>query len=120
VISSSQHGIGTLSDRVDGSNLEPHQRLHEGISRLRSLLCGSETRRFPKTFPNGFALTLRPTSLDIPLRWKQPRTIFVNSMSDLFHADVTDDYLQLVFEVMCRTPHHTYQILTKRPSGLLE
>ena len=70
--------------------------------------------RFPKTFPSGFSLTLRPQSLDIPLRWKKPRTIFVNSMSDLFHADVPEDYLQLVFDVIRRTPQHTYQILTKR------
>lgn len=76
------------------------------------------TRRFPKTFPNGFALTLRPDALDIPFRWKQPRTIFVNSMSDLFHSGVPEDYLKLVFDVMRRTPQHTYQILTKRAERL--
>jgi len=76
------------------------------------------TQRFPKTFPNGFALTLRPDSLDVPLRWKRPRIIFVNSMSDLFHVDVPEDYLQLVFDVMRRTPQHTYQILTKRAERL--
>jgi protein gp37 len=72
------------------------------------------TRRFPKAFPNGFALTIRPDALDVPLHWKRPRFIFVNSMSDLFHQKVSDEYLQLVFDVMRRTPHHTYQILTKR------
>lgn len=76
------------------------------------------TKRFPKTFPNGFALTLRPVALDIPLRWKRPRVIFVNSMSDLFHRDVPESYLQQVFDVMRRTPHHTYQILTKRAERL--
>jgi protein gp37 len=76
------------------------------------------TRRFPRSFPNAFKLTLRPDSLDIPFRWKRPRTIFVNSMSDLFHVDVPEDYLQLVFDVMRRTPHHTYQILTKRAERL--
>jgi protein gp37 len=76
------------------------------------------TQRFPKTFPNGFALTLRPELLDVPLRWKRPRMIFVNSMSDLFHADVPEAYLQLVFDVMKRTPQHTYQILTKRAERL--
>jgi protein gp37 len=76
------------------------------------------TKRFPKTFPNGFALTLRPEALDVPLRWRRPRTIFVNSMSDLFHTDVPEDYLQLVFDVMRRTPQHTYQILTKRAERL--
>jgi protein gp37 len=76
------------------------------------------TRRFPSTFPNGFELTLRHDSLEIPLRWKRPRLIFVNSMSDLFHADVPETYLQLVFNVMQRTPQHTYQILTKRAERL--
>src|SRR4051812_17217053 len=76
------------------------------------------TKRFPRTFPNGFALTLRPDALDIPLRWRRPRTIFVNSMSDLFHADVPEPYIRQVFEVMEQTPHHTYQVLTKRPERL--
>lgn len=76
------------------------------------------TQRFPKTFPNGFALTLRPNALDIPLRWRRPRTIFVNSMSDLFHADVPEEYIRLVFDVMVRTPQHTYQVLTKRAERL--
>jgi protein gp37 len=76
------------------------------------------TKRFPTSFPNGFALTLRRDALDVPLRWKRPRVIFVNSMSDLFHINVTEDYLQLVFDVMRRTPHHTYQILTKRAERL--
>lgn len=76
------------------------------------------TQRFPHTFPNGFTLTLRPDALGIPLHWKRPRVIFVNSMSDLFHVDVPEDYLQLVFDVMRRTPQHTYQVLTKRAERL--
>jgi protein gp37 len=76
------------------------------------------TQRFPKTFPNGFALTLRPATLDTPLHWKRPRTIFVNSMSDLFHKDVPDAYIRQVFDVMERTPRHTYQVLTKRAERL--
>ena len=76
------------------------------------------TQRFPKTFPNGFNLTIRRSALDIPLRWTQPRTIFVNSMSDLFHVDVPTDYLHEVFDVMRRTPRHTYQVLTKRAERL--
>lgn len=76
------------------------------------------TQRFPNSFPNGFTLTLRPDALDIPLRWKRPRLIFVNSMSDLFHVDVSEEYLKLVFDVMRRTPHHTYQVLTKRAERL--
>ena len=76
------------------------------------------TMRFPKSFPNGFNLTLRPDALDVPLHWRRPRLIFVNSMSDLFHADVPEDYIALVFDVMQRTPQHTYQILTKRAQRL--
>ena len=76
------------------------------------------TQRFPKTFPNGFALTIREDALDIPLRWRRPRVIFVNSMSDLFHKDVPDEYVQKVFDVMRRTPQHTYQVLTKRAERL--
>ena len=76
------------------------------------------TARFPKTFPNGFALTLRPDALEIPLHWRRPRTIFVNSMSDLFHKDVPEEYIQRVFDIMVRTPQHTYQVLTKRAERL--
>nr|WP_314528622.1 DUF5131 family protein [uncultured Brevundimonas sp.] len=59
-------------------------------------------------------------SLDIPLKWKKPRKIFVNSMSDLFHTDVPPDFIARVWSVMERTPHHTYQILTKRPERMQE
>jgi protein gp37 len=76
------------------------------------------TLRFPRSFPNGFNLTLRPDALDIPLHWRRPRLIFVNSMSDLFHAEVPEDHISLVFDVMQRTPQHTYQILTKRAQRL--
>jgi protein gp37 len=74
--------------------------------------------RFPNTFPNGFDLTLRPDALQLPLHWRRPRTIFVNSMSDVFHVDVPDAYIVQVFEVMARTPQHTYQVLTKRAERL--
>jgi len=65
-------------------------------------------------YANAFALTLHPDSVELPLRWKKPRTIFVNSMSDLFHKDVPLDFIQRVFGVMNRCPQHTFQILTKR------
>ncbi|MER6830815.1 phage Gp37/Gp68 family protein [Streptosporangium sp. NPDC000563] len=73
-------------------------------------------RRFSgtKAFPNGFEVTLRPERLDQPLRWKKPRRIFVNSMSDLFHDAVPDEYIARVFAVMAATPDHTFQLLTKR------
>src|SRR5947209_4633690 len=69
------------------------------------------TQRFSKNFPNGFALTLRPLALDLPLRWRRPRTIFVNSMSDLFHVDVPDTFIAQVIDVMARCPQHTFQVL---------
>lgn len=62
----------------------------------------------------GFDPRLVPDKLDEPLRWRRPRTIFVNSMSDLFHHDVPDDYISSVGDVMMRADWHTYQVLTKR------
>ena len=63
---------------------------------------------------------LDEASLDIPLKWKKPRKMFVNSMSDLFHADVPPEFIARVWSVMEQTPHHTYQILTKRPERMRE
>lgn len=57
-------------------------------------------------------------ALDAPLHWKKPRRIFVNSMSDLFHEDVTNKFIASVFGVMAACPHHTFQVLTKRPDRL--
>lgn len=65
-------------------------------------------------FENGFDIQLRPDKLYQPMRWKKPRRIFVNSMSDLFHDAVPDDYIARVFTVMALARQHTYQILTKR------
>ncbi|MBN9328393.1 MAG: hypothetical protein BGO38_09965 [Cellulomonas sp. 73-145] len=69
----------------------------------------------PRTSGPGFAVTVHPASLDQPRRWQAPRTVFVNSMSDLFHAKVPLEFIQQVFQVMVETPRHTYQVLTKRP-----
>lgn len=69
-------------------------------------------------FEFGFDLRLVPEKLHEPARWRQPRRIFVNSMSDLFHDDVPDAYIQQVCEVMLGTPQHTYQVLTKRSSRM--
>lgn len=71
-------------------------------------------------YRNGFDLTLQPQALELPLRWKKPQTIFVNSMSDLFHRDVTLEYIQRVFDVMRRAHWHRFQILTKRAGRLSE
>lgn len=59
-------------------------------------------------------------SVDIPLTWKKPQRVFVNSMSDLFHADVPDDFVRRIWGVMALTPQHQYQILTKRPQRMAE
>lgn len=61
---------------------------------------------------------LLPERLDQPLRWRRPRVVFVNSMSDLFHDEVPDEFIEQVFVVMARTPWHTYQVLTKRPGRM--
>ena len=71
-----------------------------------------------RTSGPGFALTLHPGTLEDPLRWRNPRVVFVNSMSDLFHPDVPDSFVEQVFDVMSRTPQHTYQVLTKRAKRL--
>jgi protein gp37 len=69
----------------------------------------------PRTSGPGFGVTMHPAELEIPRRWRRPRVIFVNSMSDLFHPQVSADFVARVFEVMAATPQHTYQVLTKRP-----
>ncbi len=69
----------------------------------------------PLTSGPGFALTEHEDALAIPLGWRSPRTVFVNSMSDLWHAHVSDEFIGRVFNVMRATPQHTYQLLTKRP-----
>ncbi|MGN6183959.1 MAG: DUF5131 family protein [Thermoanaerobaculia bacterium] len=69
-------------------------------------------------YRNGFEVTLQPHMLDLPLRWKKPQAIFVNSMSDLFHDDVPLDYIQRVFDVMRAAHWHRFQVLTKRAERL--
>ena len=69
-------------------------------------------------YSNGFELTLHPDVLQEPFRWKKPRVVFVNSMSDLFHKDVPVDYIRDVFEVIRQNPQHVFQVLTKRADVL--
>ena len=71
-----------------------------------------------RRYRNGFAVTLQPDQLTLPLRWRQPRRIFVNSMSDLFHEALPEAYIQRVFEVMVQADWHVFQILTKRSERL--
>ncbi|UXH76209.1 DUF5131 family protein [Roseateles amylovorans] len=65
-------------------------------------------------YENGFALQILPDRLEDPVKRRKPTVYFVNSMSDLFHEKIPDAYIEQVFDVITRTPHHTYQILTKR------
>jgi protein gp37 len=69
-------------------------------------------------YVNGFRVTLQPQMLGLPLRWKKPQKIFVNSMSDLFHEDIPFDYLNSVFDVMNQADWHLFQVLTKRADRL--
>ncbi len=71
-------------------------------------------------YKRGFKVSLHPHTLDIPLHWRQPRTIFVNSMSDLFHEDVPFEFIAKIFDVMSRASHHRFQVLTKRPGRLAQ
>jgi len=71
-------------------------------------------------YQDGFALRTHESALQEPLRWKSPRKIFVNSMSDLFHKDVPLEFIQRAFEIMGRCPQHQFQILTKRAGRLRE
>ena len=69
-------------------------------------------------YADGFRLTVQEHMLELPLRWKLPQVIFVNSMSDLFHKDVPTEYIQRVFDVMRRASQHRFQVLTKRSQRL--
>ena len=71
-------------------------------------------------YTNGFQVTLHPDLLDAPRRWRQPRIVFVNSMSDLFHDEVPLAYIERVFATMRDCSHHTFQVLTKRSERLAE
>lgn len=73
-----------------------------------------------RRYENGFEVTLHYDLINAPRKWKKPRLIFVNSMSDLFHEDIPLDFIQRVFNTMNETPQHTYQILTKRTERLIE
>ncbi len=71
-------------------------------------------------YANGFRLAIHEHVLQLPLTWKRPQMVFVNSMSDLFHESIALSFIQKVFEVMCVARHHTFQVLTKRSERLLE
>jgi protein gp37 len=78
--------------------------------------CYAET--LSRRFGRSFDVTLHPDRLDLPLRWRKPRRVFVNSMSDLFHEQVPDAYIAHVWHVMANAYRHTFQVLTKRPERM--
>lgn len=80
----------------------------------------AQTKRYPKTFPNGFKYTEKWKKIDEPRGWKKPAKIFVNSMSDFFHEDADPEFQTACLETMMECPQHTFQILTKRPKAAAE
>jgi protein gp37 len=91
--------------------------------RLKAMAAGRgsgdyQTDGDPRTSGPGFGLMVYPDRLDIPLHWRAPRRVFVNSMSDLFHPKVSDDFLARAFAVMGLAEQHTFQVLTKRPARM--
>jgi protein gp37 len=84
--------------------------------RMANRLVGMNQPRYR----NGFEVTLQPDLVRLPLRWRQPRTIFVNSMSDLFHKEIPESFIAEVFLTMLDAHWHTFQILTKRAERLAE
>ncbi|MHB8147884.1 MAG: DUF5131 family protein [Vulcanimicrobiaceae bacterium] len=95
---------------------------HGGISGCDKCYAATLAERFRGTsghyYEHGFDVTLRPDMLKAPLRWTKPRRVFVNSMSDLFHVDVPDSYIERVFDIMLLARQHTFQLLTKRPERM--
>ena len=81
------------------------------------LAANPKTRYFGREFEN---VRCHPEMLDQPIRWRRPRRIFVNSMSDLFHEDIPDHFIDQIFAVMALCPRHQFQVLTKRPERMRE
>ena len=73
-----------------------------------------------RNYVNGFKPAAHEHALSLPLHWKKPRTVFVNSMSDLFHRDISGDFIQRVFNIMWQADWHVFQVLTKRSERLLK
>lgn len=95
-------------------------RVSPGCDHCYALAFAERFRGVPNhPYEQGFDLRLWPERLQLPLRWKRPRRIFVNSMSDLFHAGVPDEFIERIFDTMVRADWHVFQVLTKRPQRLV-
>jgi protein gp37 len=96
-------------------------RISPGCDHCYALTFAERFRGVPgHAYEQGFDLRLWEERLELPLRWRRPRMVFVNSMSDLFHESVPDDFIRAVFEVMVRADWHTFQVLTKRPRRMAQ
>ncbi len=80
----------------------------------------AERFRGAKAFPTGFDFKLNPERLDMLHKWRKPREVFVNPMSDLGYEKIPDDFIIKIMKVIEETPRHTYRVLTKRPERLLQ
>lgn len=106
---------------LPGHEDEPHGQCYALVMSARLKAMGQakyQNDGDPRTSGPGFGLTVHPDALDIPLRRRKPTTWFVNSMSDLWHKDVPDDFIEGVLSVINTANHHTYQMLTKRPQRM--
>lgn len=106
-------GCDRISDGCDNCYALTMSKRLKGMGAVKYQTDGD-----PRTSGPGFGVTVHPDALRMPLTWRKPRTVFVNSMSDLFHARVPREFVVRVWDVMSRTPQHTYQILTKRPERM--
>ena len=109
---------------MDGIHVEPADGLHEDQSGVQALLRRADGPATPSDGPAELRRRIRTDApregLELPLKWKKPQTIFVNSMSDLFHKDVPVEFIVKTFDVMRRADWHHFQVLTKRSERLLE
>lgn len=109
---------------MDRGDLEPRDGVRQGQPRVRPLLPETFAERWRgirgHPYEQGFDLRFWPERLNVPLRWRRPRVIFVNSMSDLFHPRVPLEFIRRVFDVMGEADHHVFQVLTKRHERVAE
>jgi len=107
--------VGVTWNPVTGCTKISEGCAHCYAERMSKRLAG----RFGYPADDPFRVTLHPDKLELPRKWKKPRTVFVCSMGDLFHRDVPYDEIAFVFHEMARSPQHTYLVLTKRPDEML-
>lgn len=110
--------VASIADRL-GEQASAQQRAYQHVVQRRAGDVGDPKTGTPLPQWNNRVRCV-PEALEIPLRWRKPRRIFVNSMSDLFHKDVPFEFIDRVFAVMALCPQHTFQVLTKRPERMAE